>query len=222
VPPVVVPPEAPASPAPEPAAEPDIDIAPPSATKVHKRTHRATPPHRRNRWASLGAGESLHGGGVRTSIDIFDYGNWVFGVSSALTTNRIQIEGYPYITTSDGNQLYLPYVDIVDARVLATVGRNFDLGASWHLRQSFGTGVGLTSMTGDAMDQNGWPQHYATRGIVWYSDATLTLAHDLGNEWGLEAGVDTSLFDEKIYMATHEFDRQQLELLMFGGLRHQL
>jgi hypothetical protein len=218
-PPVIAPP----APAPAPVEpEPELRIAPPSSTTVHKRMHHATPTRRRTRWASLDAGGGLRGGGVRTSVDIFTYGNWLFGATSALTTNRLPLGGYPYITMANGGELYLPSINILDARVLATAGRNVDLGDTWHARATIGLGVGVTSVTGDGMDDNNAPAHVSTQGIVLDQSASVSFAHDLGNEWGLEAGVDVSYFDEHIYLEAQQLNRNQFELLVFGGLRHQL
>jgi hypothetical protein len=206
-----------------PAVDPEPrDVVPPSAIKVHRRMRPTPPARRRNRWASIGAGEGIRGGGIRTSFDIYTYGNWVFGANAAITTNRLTTGDYPYITNTDGNQLFLPWVDILDSRVLATAGRNFELGETWHARAALGLGVGVTSVTADAMDMSGTPDRLTTRGVVSYPTGTVSLAHDVGDEWGLEVGLDTSYFYEHINLAAQTLNRSQVELLFFAGLRHQL
>jgi hypothetical protein len=206
--------------APEGDAPGSPDFAPPGTvepTQIDGGAPRTKPASRS--WFAL-AGVAGTGRGLRMELDLATRDHWVVGASGTIASDRyFNQNGF----VSDGSAYLSPIIDMVDARAMVTVARDMGDGP-WRLRSSIGAGFVYTQST--AMYEPNFsvqPMQITATGVFPVAEATITVEHDLGDNWGIEAGMLTTVFDQTLHITqTDVLDRGPLQFMVLGGLRHRI
>jgi hypothetical protein len=162
--------------------------------------------------------------GVRVTADIFAHGRWTFGAALAATDRPLEHAEFMYNNTLASTR----DVSVIDARVLGYVARTFGDGL-WTIRTAIGVGVVSSTVIDDtqAMSSQATPSHDAISRILPMGEAVVLIGRDFGNVWGVDIGVTTSVYGQRIHIPyPPPFPDitvdHNVEVELAVGLRHRL
>jgi hypothetical protein len=181
------------------------------------------------KWMSLGGMIGIGGAGaqgVRGEFDLAARGRFRIGVAGSLA----------HVDKDPDLGRYSGYLDLIDMQAVLYAAHTVDAG-HWQLRAGAGAGFIVTKGAGvlyDRADINEkaalWPQ---VSDLSWVAEASLSVSHGLGwnwPSWGFELGPVVTLHDQSLDLKMGSYDvptldtyyRTTLELMFYGGIRHEL
>jgi len=181
------------------------------------------------KWMSLGGMIGIGGAGaqgVRGEFDLAARGRWRIGIAGLLA----------HVDKNPDLGRYVGYLDLLDMQAALYVAHAVDVG-NWQLRAGAGIGFVVTKGDGTLYDRADinekaalWPQ---ISDVSIIGEASLSISHGLGWNWpgwGFELGPVVTVHDQSLLLKMGEsnlpydsdYTRTGLELMFFGGIRHQL
>jgi len=157
------------------------------------------------RWLTLDAGYGDQGGeGLRATMDVWAHGAWRIGLAASISSGNV-----PFDSESFGT--------VRDAKALAYASRLMSVG-DWRLRLGFGAGLDLASVANLGSETFG-----SISGVLPVAQLAVTLAHTLGDHWGIEAGPVLSVFPFQLdHMDGGAYFRRTADLMVFAGVQRRL
>jgi hypothetical protein len=164
--------------------------------------------------------------GVRGEFDLWARRAWRIGLTGSIA----------HVDKDPDFGRYTGYLDLIDMQATVYGAHAVDIG-NWQLRAGAAVGFIVTKGNGvlyDRADINDkaaiWPQTSDVSPIV---EASLSISHGLGWNWpgwGFELGPVVTLHDQSMDLKMGSSDvptletyyRTTLELMFYGGIRHEL
>ncbi|HUS26877.1 MAG TPA: hypothetical protein VMZ53_00155 [Kofleriaceae bacterium] len=181
------------------------------------------------KWMSLGGTLGAGGAGaygVRGEADLAARGAWRFGVTGSIA----------HVDVNPDLGRYAGYLDLLDMQAAVYATHSVDVG-NWQVRAGAGVGLVLTRGNGTLFDRADvnekaalWPQISDLSAI---GEVAVSFSHGLGWQWpgwGFQLGPVVTVHDQSMKLKMGEanlpydsdYVRSGVELMFYGGIRHEL
>jgi hypothetical protein len=177
-----------------------------------------------SKWIGLGLvmTKDSNDGGVRLDADVWTRGKYSIGAALSSTSGHMEViasQGVGLMTSRD-------------IKLMATGSHTWSSSGRWFARGAAGVGLVHTDVliTIDEPSFTSTYTWYEAAGWTGVAEASLIGGAELGKNWSFNAGPVVTLYAQNLhaydasgYMPeTVDFQRRDLQLMFYGGLKYRL